>query len=153
MYAIDEDECTGCGVCLEYCPSEAITMLDRVAQIDQSLCNECGTCSEVCPQNAIYEYEYEEVPAVYAGERAPATSTASRPPVTVVRRPPALTRQEKIAAAATLVPAISRFLVRLVGRISASGKSRGSPALGRGSDQQATGKASRGRQHRFRGGS
>ena len=29
---INKDECVGCGTCVEECPSEAITMVDDIAQ-------------------------------------------------------------------------------------------------------------------------
>ncbi len=40
--------CSGCGVCLEYCESNAIRLYQK-AEIDEELCNGCGRCSEICP--------------------------------------------------------------------------------------------------------
>ncbi len=54
MYWIKKDSCSGCGVCMFYCPSEAISMNgNRAAVIDQEICTNCGKCMEVCPRNAI----------------------------------------------------------------------------------------------------
>lgn len=53
MVQIDRDRCTGCGICVEACPTEAIAIQDGFAHINGERCNECGTCAEVCPQGAV----------------------------------------------------------------------------------------------------
>ena len=53
MFYIDSDDCTGCGVCAENCPQEAITIQNDVAVIDQALCLQCGQCARVCPVSAV----------------------------------------------------------------------------------------------------
>jgi NAD-dependent dihydropyrimidine dehydrogenase PreA subunit len=54
---IDEQECTGCGVCIPYCPVEAISDQGGVAAIDFDACVECTTCLRFadCPADAIHE--------------------------------------------------------------------------------------------------
>lgn len=140
MFAVDEEECTGCGLCLEYCPSGAIRMQGPVAEIIQGLCTSCGSCAEECPRNAIYEYE--ELPAQRSGTYDPVPSMSSRPPVVVGERRPLLARQQKIAAA-VLLPALSKILFRLAGRVSMRGNGRDA--------SNAPGKACHGG-HRWRGG-
>jgi len=49
---VDSDKCTGCGICENYCPTNAIS-IDTVAMIDESKCTGCGRCSDECPQGAI----------------------------------------------------------------------------------------------------
>lgn len=44
---IQAEACTGCGVCIDRCPVEAIT-LDDVAVVDQALCIGCGLCVSGC---------------------------------------------------------------------------------------------------------
>jgi formate hydrogenlyase subunit 6/NADH:ubiquinone oxidoreductase subunit I len=50
---VNMDECTGCGVCVDTCPVEAITMNDDKALIDPEKCTECGLCVDACPSEAI----------------------------------------------------------------------------------------------------
>ena len=51
---IDHDACTGCGTCVEWCPTDAIVLNDEgVAQRDESACLGCGVCSRFCPEEAI----------------------------------------------------------------------------------------------------
>jgi NAD-dependent dihydropyrimidine dehydrogenase PreA subunit len=53
MVYIDSDRCTGCGVCVDACPTGAIRLADGIAAIEQSLCQECQDCLEACPNRAI----------------------------------------------------------------------------------------------------
>lgn len=73
MMQVDEKRCTGCGRCLEVCPTGAIRLVDGVAAIDASLCRECQACLEACPNGAILAVEEvtEPVPAP-APSRTPA---------------------------------------------------------------------------------
>lgn len=46
-------ECTGCGICLEKCPMEAIRLAEEAAVIDEKKCIGCGVCADQCPVSAI----------------------------------------------------------------------------------------------------
>jgi ferredoxin len=46
------DECTGCGVCVDTCFVQAITVVERKAVISED-CRGCGRCVEICPYNAL----------------------------------------------------------------------------------------------------
>ena len=51
---LDQEKCTGCGMCLEVCPHEVFKMNTRHAEIrDRDACMECGACSRNCPFEAI----------------------------------------------------------------------------------------------------
>ena len=74
---VNEEKCTGCGVCAQKCPVEAIDEFNQglsercaiyvkypqavplVFAIDRDKCIGCGTCQEVCKAGAI-EYDEEE---------------------------------------------------------------------------------------------
>lgn len=49
---IDEDRCTGCGVCEMRCQVKAISMRDGVAVVDESRCIGCGLCVSGCGTGA-----------------------------------------------------------------------------------------------------
>ncbi len=51
---VDEDVCTGCGICVEVCPYEAriLNTKTKIAEVDKALCMGCGACVVACPSNA-----------------------------------------------------------------------------------------------------
>jgi len=49
---VDAEKCTACGLCVEVCPADAIS-LDDIAQIDREKCTGCGQCVAECPQDAL----------------------------------------------------------------------------------------------------
>lgn len=51
---ISEDACIACGVCVDACPTEALTV-DDVCKVDADKCIDCGTCIGECPTDAISE--------------------------------------------------------------------------------------------------
>jgi formate dehydrogenase (NADP+) beta subunit len=55
-------ECSGCGGCVESCPTGAITLMDHHPIIDAEICNRCGVCTEACPDGALtmVRAEWEE---------------------------------------------------------------------------------------------
>ena len=50
--AIDEDECTACGSCVDMCPVKALKLED-VAKVDLDTCIGCGVCATHCDPKAI----------------------------------------------------------------------------------------------------
>jgi predicted Fe-Mo cluster-binding NifX family protein/ferredoxin len=49
---VDAESCTGCGLCAQTCPTNAISV-NTVAVVDVGLCTACGQCVAECPQEAI----------------------------------------------------------------------------------------------------
>lgn len=49
---IDQEKCTGCGICVDACPLEAITV-NKCAEVNADICVDCGSCIEACPNEAI----------------------------------------------------------------------------------------------------
>jgi len=45
--------CTGCGTCVKYCPTWAISVVDKKSQIDAKKCIGCGQCELQCPEEVI----------------------------------------------------------------------------------------------------
>jgi len=45
--------CTGCGTCLEHCPTGAIKMGSSYPVINRKKCIKCFCCQEFCPQRAV----------------------------------------------------------------------------------------------------
>lgn len=46
------EKCTGCGMCTEVCPEEAVRIIDGKSTTDRRLCKGQGKCAEICPNEA-----------------------------------------------------------------------------------------------------
>jgi NAD-dependent dihydropyrimidine dehydrogenase PreA subunit len=51
---IDSEKCTGCGRCVEECPTGAVELVEGLAVIVRpDDCNYCTDCEPICPHGAI----------------------------------------------------------------------------------------------------
>ncbi|MEW6182732.1 MAG: CoB--CoM heterodisulfide reductase iron-sulfur subunit A family protein [Bacillota bacterium] len=54
---IDQEKCSGCGICVPLCPYSAIKIISLGeilrARIDEALCAGCGVCAAACPSRAV----------------------------------------------------------------------------------------------------
>ena len=62
---INMELCTGCGTCVERCPTQAVEMAEGWPCIVRPQdCTYCTECEAICPQGAIqcpYEIAWEDV--------------------------------------------------------------------------------------------
>jgi NADH:ubiquinone oxidoreductase subunit F (NADH-binding)/Pyruvate/2-oxoacid:ferredoxin oxidoreductase delta subunit/(2Fe-2S) ferredoxin len=54
-YAIVNDKCNGCRLCVKACPAQAITFVGKRLPVilDEAQCNRCGICRDVCKMEAV----------------------------------------------------------------------------------------------------
>ncbi len=50
---IDQQKCTGCGLCLDVCPDRTISMEEGKAAVTGEKCLQCGHCAAICPTGAV----------------------------------------------------------------------------------------------------
>jgi NADH-quinone oxidoreductase subunit F len=54
-YFIIDEKCPGCGLCVDPCPTEAITFVAKKKPVilNQERCIRCGTCYDICKMGAV----------------------------------------------------------------------------------------------------
>jgi ferredoxin len=60
---VDDNKCTGCGICVEECPVGAIAMENSRAEIKMENCIRCGICHSVCAPEAV-RHDSEKIPEI-----------------------------------------------------------------------------------------
>lgn len=72
---VDDERCTGCGICASYCPYGAAEVEEgRVVLLDS--CVRCTACVDVCPE---YALSLERRPPAAAEGVSPGTSGCRSP--------------------------------------------------------------------------
>ncbi len=59
-HTVDAKGCIGCTLCVQSCPTKAITMQGKKAVIDPEKCVNCGLCVPKCPTKAIHPPKTEK---------------------------------------------------------------------------------------------
>ena len=50
---IDKARCIGCGVCIQVCPADTLSVVDGKCTVTGDRSMHCGHCEAVCPSEAI----------------------------------------------------------------------------------------------------
>ena len=91
---IDEERCTGCGLCAKACHEGAIAMVNGKAKLAREhFCDGLGDCLPACPADAIHFVEREAPAYDEAAVQAGKACASPRPPHPrrTARRPPCRT--------------------------------------------------------------
>ena len=59
---VDEDLCSGCGVCVDLCPYSAreLNVKEKKVEVNEILCEGCGSCSVACPTGAAQQKNFTD---------------------------------------------------------------------------------------------
>lgn len=74
---VDEQKCTGCRTCVDFCNYNAIAFIKEKPLIFYEICHSCGGCSLLCPQKAIRE-EQREIGMIEKGKSGQVTALTGK---------------------------------------------------------------------------
>jgi len=142
---IDETRCAGCGLCAGLCPTEAIALVEGVAQVDPETCTGCGACMDACPHEAIQPVI--EGRLIVSPERPASTPYQPSPVATAAGTAIAV-------AGARVALRVASVVARVVGRWIAGRSAmeipRNAPDTRNARDVETTARTGRGRRARHR---
>ncbi len=70
VVALDEETCTSCGLCLDVCNVDNLSMVDGKLLIDFANCIGCGQCVSHCPEGSLYMILREDQPKIFSDNAA-----------------------------------------------------------------------------------
>jgi 2-oxoglutarate ferredoxin oxidoreductase subunit delta len=68
-WRVEVDRCKGCGLCVDFCPKQCLTMAESLNRIgyhpavlvNPDECTSCALCAQMCPETAIRIYRKAKV--------------------------------------------------------------------------------------------
>ena len=77
---IDTNKCIGCGICIPFCPVNAISIEEKKGYVDLDACVECGSClrQKVCVKDAFVQQTLawpRYVRAIFSNVKLPSPNT------------------------------------------------------------------------------
>ncbi len=85
---MNAEQCTGCGACVEICPTRAIRLIDGLAIFDQARCTQCRACADACPMGAITAVELPVIAAeAVANQPAREVEIVASEPISSTTKP------------------------------------------------------------------
>jgi MinD superfamily P-loop ATPase len=93
---IEEDACTGCGECADFCEFNALACLPDGVLVFPELCHSCGGCAVLCPEHCIAE-DQRVVGEIATGEVDGLMLTQGRLNIGEARVPPLIRAVKEMA--------------------------------------------------------
>jgi NAD-dependent dihydropyrimidine dehydrogenase PreA subunit len=156
MIVVDTERCSGCGVCVDVCPTGALYLVDGKATVDKNLCNTCQECLAACPNEAIALTRQAERVLIPALRPEPESIQVSMQPLPWHAKVlPVAGAALPLASAALawtgreILPRLADFLLDTLDRRLAAPQTTGT-TVARGREPAIRGARGAGRQYRHR---
>ena len=139
---LDSALCTGCGACIEVCPTGALRMVEGHVQVDEALCTGCATCINICPVSALK-------PVLEIDVRQPEEQIAPMAKQSMMTTPKKSVLATVLAAGTQLLIQVAPVALQVVSQLLEKPRTA-STGLGRTSRSNSTPSGGGGRQFRHR---
>jgi ferredoxin len=155
--AVNTERCTGCGACIEACPTGALYLVAGKAAADNALCRGCEACVNICPEGAL---SLAARPEATTPPIRPAAQPLTRQPEPEVLR--IRTESSPVPWRARVLPVVGaalawagreivpRMVDVVLDRFDRQAEERQMAARGRRNQASSQGAGGKGRRHRHR---
>ena len=151
MLYVDEKRCSGCGTCVDVCPTGAIALRQGMAIIDQERCSQCEACFHACPEQAILSVSERGLVPQHERAGAVAASPAPRAGSLAARATPALAAT-LLFVGRELIPRAANYVLDIVDRRMSESRAGSLEERARASGKSLGSGSAGGRRRRHRGG-